>query len=88
MTEQDLHVFICNEFLDGDLEFPIDPDTRLVEEGICDSLGLVRIVAQIEARHPGIRIQDQEVTRDNLGSISQIVGFVQSKLHTGVVAEA
>ena len=67
---------ICEKFLGGDAEFPIDADTRLLEEGICDSLGLVQIVSEIEARVPSLRIPDQDVTRENFGSIAAILEYV------------
>ncbi len=79
MTEQELREIICNRFLQGDLQFPIDLDTHLLDEGICDSLGLVQIVAEIEKRYPGITIDDQEITRDNFGSMAAIIRLVKKK---------
>ena len=79
MNEQEVREIICHKFLDGDMEFPIGVDTRLLEEGICDSLGLVQIVAEIESRYPALRIPDQEVTRENFGSIAAILSYVARK---------
>jgi acyl carrier protein len=79
MDEQEVREIICHKFLDGDMEFPIGVDTRLLEEGICDSLGLVQIVAEIESRYPALRIPDQEVTRENFGSIAAILSYVARK---------
>jgi acyl carrier protein len=79
MDEQEVREIICHKFLDGDMEFPIGVDTRLLEEGICDSLGLVQIVAEIESRYPALRIPDQEVTRENFGSIAAILRYVARK---------
>jgi len=58
------------------LDFPIKTDTRLLEEGICDSLGLVQIVSEIEGRIPAMRIPDQDVTRENFGSIAAILRYI------------
>jgi len=76
MSENDLREIICQKFLGGDASFPIERDTRLLEEGICDSLGLVQIVSEIEGRYPTLRIPDQEVTRENFGSIAAIMRYL------------
>lgn len=75
MTENELKILVCELFLGGDVSFPIDGDTRLLEEGICDSLGLVRLVAEMEKRVPGLKVHDQDITRENMGSISAILEF-------------
>ncbi len=79
MTETDLKAIICKKFLDGDTEFPVALDTNLLEEGICDSLGLVQLAGEIEKRVPGIKIKDQEITRDNFGSMRKILVLVDKK---------
>lgn len=79
MDEKDIRELICNKFLGGDSGFPIAGDTRLLEEGICDSLGLVQIVSELEVRLPGLRISDQEITRDNFGSIDAILTYIARK---------
>lgn len=78
MNEEQLKQVICDEFLGGDTSFPIDGDTRLMDEGICDSLGLVRLSAEIESI-TGVRILDQEITHENFGTMNTIIGFVTSK---------
>ena len=70
---------ICDKFLGGDTEFPVDAETRLLEEGSCDSLGLVQIVAELEGPIPALRIPDQDVTRENFGSIAAILDYVERK---------
>ena len=79
MDEREVREIICRRFLGGDTEFPIGVETRLLEEGICDSLGLVQIVSEIESRNPSLRIPDQEVTRENFGSIAAILGYIARK---------
>jgi acyl carrier protein len=76
MDEKELREIIRDKFLGGDAEFPLDADTNLLEEGICDSLGLVQIVSEIEGRVPSLRIPDQDVTRENFGSIAAILEYV------------
>jgi acyl carrier protein len=79
VEEKDIREMICNKFLGGDTGFPIARDTKLLEEGICDSLGLVQIVSELEGRVPGLRIADQEITRDNFGSIAAILTYIERK---------
>ena len=38
-----------------------------------------KLVAEIEKRYPGVRIEDQEITRENFGTIEAILRFVKSK---------
>jgi acyl carrier protein len=76
MSEQELRELICRRFLAGDMDFPIEPETRLLEEGICDSLGMVQIVSEIEKRWAQLRIPDQDITRENFGSIAAILRYL------------
>ena len=79
MDERELREIICDKFLGGDTSFPVDADTKLLEEGICDSLGLVQIVSEVEGRVPSLRIPDQDVTRENFGSIAAILDYVNRR---------
>lgn len=76
MDEKALKDLICQRFLDGDTDFPLDADTRLLDEGICDSLGLVQLAGAIEKRLPGLKIQDQDITKENFGSIAAIRAYL------------
>jgi len=76
MTEADLKILIADLFLKGDRKYPLALDTDLLEEGICDSLGLVTLVSELERRRPGLRILDQDVTREHFGSIGSILAFL------------
>jgi acyl carrier protein len=79
MTEQELKTLICQKFLDGDTDYPVGLDTNLVEEGICDSLGLVQLAGKLQDKVAGLKIRDQEITRDNLGSMRRILAFMAAK---------
>lgn len=79
MTATSLSELICKMFLGGDTSVPIDENTQLLEDGICDSLGLVQLAGEIEKRTPGIKIRDQEITRENFGTPGAILGFLATK---------
>jgi acyl carrier protein len=77
--DQEIKGILSDLFFGGDLEIPIDRHTDLLGDGICDSLGLVQLAGQLERRFPGLRIQDQDITQDNLGTIELIASFVRRK---------
>ncbi len=79
MQAEDVKEIICTLFLGGDLKFPIETNSDLLEEGICDSLGLAQIASELEARLAGLRILDPDITPDNLGSIERILNFVATQ---------
>ena len=71
------------EFLRTDLKVrqidKVDPDDRLVDRGVIDSIELMQLTAFIEQKY-GIVVDDPEVVPDNLGSLTAIDRFVQRKL--------
>jgi acyl carrier protein len=79
MENKDIKELICKLFLGGDTSFPLEPDTDLLQEGICDSLALVQLATQLETACPPIRIHDAEITPENLGSIARIGQFLKCK---------
>ena len=79
VDEAALKEIICRKFLGGDSGIPLDARTRLLEEGICDSLGLLQLALELEGRIPGLRIPDQEITREAFGSIEAILAFLARK---------
>lgn len=79
MDNNDIKNLICSLFLGGDTGFPLEPDTDLLQEGICDSLALVQLAAKLEEHCPPLRIHDAEITPENLGSIVRIGQFLKCK---------
>ena len=78
MTESEVTDLICDLFLSDDPEFPIEPNTQILDEGICDSLGLVKIANEIELRVDRLTVDDQDIVRKNFGSVNNIVNFIKS----------
>ena len=75
-----IHDLVSELFSAGDPDFQLEPDENFVESGICDSLGLVRLATALEIMFPEIRIHDQEINRDTIGSLDLLNTFVCSKL--------
>lgn len=78
VTEETVETILRTLFLGGET-VDLDRDASLLEEGICDSLGLVQIATEIEKLEPGIKIRDTEITRESFDSIRKIVEFIARK---------
>ncbi len=83
-TEQRVRQFIVENFYLSD-PASIDDDTLLVTNGIVDSTGMLEVIAFLEDQF-AIRISDQEMTPENLESVSRIARFVSRKRSGGTQA--
>ena len=79
LNEAALKGLLRDTFLGGNADIPLEKDTRLLEEGIVDSFGLLKLALAIEARVPGLRIPDQEITREAFGSIASILTYLEAR---------
>lgn len=69
--------FIIDNFLfDEDEE--LDDDASFFDEGIIDSTGMLEIISFLEENF-SIQIDDEELTRENLDSINNLVAFLSTK---------
>ena len=57
----------------------VDDDLDLIENGIIDSLALVNLVLALEEAVPSLTIPDSDATQLNLGSVSRIADYMQSR---------
>ena len=82
MTEMDVidpvREYIRENFLYMKPDLQVEPDDRLLERGIIDSMGVVELLQFIEDKF-GIKPGDDEITEENLGSLRAIARFVMSK---------
>ena len=53
-------------------------NTSFLEKGILDSTGVLELVAHLESTY-GIKVNDDELTPDNLDSVSSICLFLERK---------
>lgn len=67
---QALVAFVRDDLLKG-RDVAIDPDTYLFEEGIVDSLGILRLIAFLELRL-GRPIADSEVVMEHFRTVGAI----------------
>jgi acyl carrier protein len=74
--------FIIKNYLFGDtLQKPGD-DVSLIEEGIVDSTGILELIEFLETSFD-IEVKDTETLPQNLGSISNLVRFIETKKVSG-----
>jgi acyl carrier protein len=79
--EQVIHAFLVENFLSGSKQ-------RLQEEeslmgNVIDSNGVLELVMFLQERF-AIRVEDDEVTSDNLDSLKRLATFVEKKLTADV----
>jgi len=56
----------------------ITPDTRLVSDGILDSMGIVLLAGFIEERF-GVRVDDADLRAGELETIADILGLIDRR---------
>jgi acyl carrier protein len=77
--KQTVKRFILQEFLPGEDASQLTDTTPLIAGGILDSVATVKLIVFLEERY-GITVEDDETNEENLGTLSGIGRFVQSKL--------
>jgi acyl carrier protein len=69
--------FICRNFMVDEEEVPLDKS--LVDAGIIDSIGLIEISNFMEKEF-NIKIEEEDLTRDNFGSVDKMVSFIKRQI--------
>lgn len=67
--------FLIEEFLPDVPEQDLDQDLDLIENGVIDSLGLLKVIAWIEDQF-GISVEVDEMVPENFSSIERISALV------------
>ena len=57
----------------------LSPDEDLLEQGIIDSLGIMRLTTFME-RKLGIKVLDEDIIPENFQCLNNMVKFVENKL--------
>ena len=71
--------YICGTMLIGLSDQSIEADESLVQRGVVDSTGVLELVEFLQDRF-GIAVKDDEITIDNLDTLTSITAFVRRKL--------
>jgi acyl carrier protein len=67
--------FVLDEFLPDVPESELGPDYDLVDGGVIDSLGLLRLIAWLAERFD-LPVDDLELDPDSFRSVSSIAAFI------------
>ncbi len=77
-TKEKIRRYILENYLFSDDESALGDDDSFLEKGIIDSTGILEIIYFLEDEF-GITMSDDEMTPENLDSVSRVVTFVESK---------
>ncbi|MEU0050653.1 acyl carrier protein [Streptomyces sp. NPDC006184] len=80
---EEIRGYVVTEFLDGEDSADLTPDYDLIDNGVVDSLGVVRVVSHL-SRAYAIPIDDIPLNPDNFRSIGAISAFVEDATKTAV----
>lgn len=74
-----IRAFIIENFLFDAGDDALNNDDSFLEQGIIDSTGVLELVEWLEEKF-GIQVEDEELTPENLDSVSLISAFIEKKL--------
>jgi len=70
--------FVVENFLFGK-EDGLKDDSSFLDEGIIDSTGILELVSYLEEEF-SIGVEDEELIPENLGSIDNVVAYLERKM--------
>jgi acyl carrier protein len=76
---QNLEKYVLTEVAVDVGKKSLDPDEDLLEQGIIDSLGIMKLVLFLEESY-GIQVNDQDITPENFQCLSSMVKYVEQQL--------
>lgn len=75
--QEDIRNFVVENFLFGD-RGGLKDDSSFIKEGIVDSTGILQLVAFLQEQYQ-VEVADEELTPENLDSVSRVAAFVANK---------
>ena len=79
MVREQIRDFVIQNLMMGLEAERLDDTGSLMDLGILDSVGVLDLVGFIETTW-SIDVADEELVRDNLDSIDNLVGFIERKV--------
>jgi acyl carrier protein len=71
--------FVRETFLYMRPDFPLGDRDRLLAKGIVDSMGVAEVLGFLEAEF-GVTVADDDITEENLGTLSAIAHYVAARV--------
>ena len=81
--DRDVREYLLSEFLLGEDPKALTESTPLISGGILDSIGVTRLITHLEGKY-SVRFESEEISVDNLDTVSQIVAALKRKLQDRV----
>ena len=78
-----LQQFIQDQIVKGQKNVDLQKSTNLIEEGIIDSLGIMKLLTFIEETY-NIQISDEELLPESFESLEAICAMVENKINVTV----
>jgi len=82
MNLQLLREHIINQVLKDKAPEGFNDDYNLVDEGILDSLAIMKLIAWLEKQY-AIEFDEGDIVLENFNSVKALVNFVQTKRDAG-----
>ncbi len=76
---ESIEKFLLTEIAADSGKKSLDPDEDLLEQGIVDSLGLMKLIVFMEGTF-GIKVNDAEILPENFQGLKSMVNFVEQKM--------
>lgn len=64
------------------LELDVDPQVDVIEGGVLDSMGFVKLLTELE-RSFGVRIQIADLDLENFRTVDRVADFVEASMAEG-----
>jgi acyl carrier protein len=77
-VETVINEYVSRELVQDPALLPLADDTSLLETGILDSLGLLKLVVFLEERF-GIAMGDTDLLPENFASVNAICAYVRAR---------
>ncbi|MEM8499985.1 MAG: acyl carrier protein [Pseudomonadota bacterium] len=78
MHEEQIKQFILSDLIKDGSATELENDENLIDSGVVDSLGIMKLVAFLEKSFK-VAVSDDEILLDNFETIDAISGFLSSK---------
>ena len=79
MLKEKLRSYVLENFLFSDDPSELNDDESFLEKEIIDSTGILEVIEFLE-QESEIKVEDDELTPENLDSINRIIAYVETKL--------
>jgi acyl carrier protein len=73
-----VRAFVRQTFMYAQPDAPLADDVLLLQRGVIDSMGVVELIEFIQSEF-GIKVPDEDITEDHLGSLGAIADYVTSR---------